>query len=545
MWPARSEVRGRLIRGVLCAAALALVWAPASQAATLGAVTMFTAGLRPNSHPTGLVVGPDGDLWFTDAPNTPAIGRITPAGEIREFTGPMTDESFPRDMAAGDGYLWFTDRGSIGRASTDGTISEFRAIPDSLSGEGRLALAADGNVWFTETGTVPTLGRITPNGEVMLFSSSLPAGSRPEGIIAGPDGNLWFTDDGATPGIGKVTPSGEVTEFPTGAGQNGEPYSLIAGPDGNLWFTEDDEQLHENSAKAIDRITPTGAITRFTDGLGANCPISICAVSGLTSGSDRDVWFLDQDGPFAGRIGTITPSGAITLYTAGPAPIEQQSYLTPGPEGALWFANDGASTAPGESTPTAIGRITTTGAVNEFSAGLPAGPYPEGLTVGPEAGIWFVDGNAIGRLSTTGELPVPVASVPSVSAPRPTGSLTIRRARLSVDRSGHVSIPVSCAGTADCAGTLTLTSRSRSRGARRDTGPKRFGAVSLSVEPGATGTRRLDLNRTGRRALGAHHGELAAMLTITKRRPAPQATQRTPVVLLRVANRTKARARTR
>src|ERR1051325_201739 len=40
-------------------------------------------------NPTAITTGPDGNLWFTEAAGN-AIGRITPAGAIQEFSLPTT-----------------------------------------------------------------------------------------------------------------------------------------------------------------------------------------------------------------------------------------------------------------------------------------------------------------------------------------------------------------------------------------------------------------------------------------------------------------------
>jgi streptogramin lyase len=79
-----------------CGALLALVGLvfalQASSAAAvvpLGTINEFRAGLEPNSGPGELLLASDGNLWFTDDA-VPAIGRITPSGEIVEFTGTLT-----------------------------------------------------------------------------------------------------------------------------------------------------------------------------------------------------------------------------------------------------------------------------------------------------------------------------------------------------------------------------------------------------------------------------------------------------------------------
>src|SRR5262249_22884463 len=84
---------------------------------------------KNRSLPWAIAVGPDGNIWFTEAVGN-RIGRITPAGVITEFPIP-TGSSVSEDITAGpDGNLWFTESAgnSIGRITTNGVITEF-AIP--------------------------------------------------------------------------------------------------------------------------------------------------------------------------------------------------------------------------------------------------------------------------------------------------------------------------------------------------------------------------------------------------------------------------------
>jgi virginiamycin B lyase len=101
-----------------------------------------------------------------------------------------------------------------------------------------------------------------------------------------------------------------------------------------------------------------------------------------------------------------------TLPTAGAAPsrprpgasartaaIVVPTYITDGPDGALWFTDLGNSTDRGS-----IGRITTSGKVTIFSGG--GINEPAGITVGPDGALWFTNsaGNSIGRITTSGEI---------------------------------------------------------------------------------------------------------------------------------------------
>ena len=118
--------------------------------------------------PGGIVTGPDGNLWFTNASND-TIGKITPAGAVSTYSSPG-NISQPFEIIAGpDGNLWFTNNGWGG-----------------------------GN----------TIGRITPSGAVTSYSSTEVQALR--GIVLGPDGAMWFTSHGL-PGIGRITTDGTIT----------------------------------------------------------------------------------------------------------------------------------------------------------------------------------------------------------------------------------------------------------------------------------------------------------------------------------------------
>ena len=76
-----------------------------------------------------------------------------------------------------------------------------------------------------------------------------------------------------------------------------------------------------------------------------------------------------------------------TLPGAGKAPTD----IAVGPDGALWFT---------ESDGNAIGRITTSGEITEFPVPTP-GAHPTGITAGPDGNIWFTENTtgAVGRVA--------------------------------------------------------------------------------------------------------------------------------------------------
>jgi hypothetical protein len=198
---------GGRARAVLVAvtALLALSFgAPVAMGDPVGQVTEFSAGLNPGSapgttFPGSIAAGPDGNLWFTDpaalAGGTSAIRRITPSGQITEFSSGLNPGSAPASIALGaDGNLWFTD-------------------PAALMG-----------------GT-SAIGRITQSGQINEYSSGLNTDSFPTSIASGPDGNLWFTDRGTTSAIVRIgtgAPSALQSPGISGAGRTGSAESCQA-----------------------------------------------------------------------------------------------------------------------------------------------------------------------------------------------------------------------------------------------------------------------------------------------------------------------------
>jgi streptogramin lyase len=314
-----------------------------------------------NADPYHITAGPDGNLWFTESFLYQAgeaymgnqIGRITPAGVITEFSTGISADADPTEIVAGP----------------------------------------DGNLWFTET--VGRIARITPAGVVTEFSAGISANADPYGITAGPDGNLWFTEIVGNR-IGRITPAGVVTEFSAGISPNAYPWDIVTGPDGNLWFTENNG--------GIGRITLSGVVTEFTQGLTAPAtpaygfagPIP----NGLTVGPDGNLWFTEQAG---NRIGRITTAGVITEFSVGITPNANPTEITVGPDGNLWFTEPFFITngVAGMGIGNQVARITPSGAVTEYGAGITSGAGPWGIVTGPDGNIWFAEQytNAIGRIT--------------------------------------------------------------------------------------------------------------------------------------------------
>jgi virginiamycin B lyase len=254
-----------------------------------------------------------------------------------------------RSQGAGVGVRWAVLLGALGLARAGNLPAQFVLFPvsDPVSEPGGICAGPDGNVWFTVGNQV---GRITPAGVVTRFD--LPtANAGPGDIVAGPDGNLWFLEQTAGR-LGRVGPAGAVTELPVpGAGVG---RSLIVGPDGALWFG------------SIWRVSLSGAFTQY--------PVSPASPNWLASGSDGNLWFVEE---FQRHVGRMTLSGAVTLF---PRPSNGIGWrCAPGPDGNVWYTLLGRT----------FGRVTPSGVITEFPFSGDRGHTATSIAAGPDGNLWM------------------------------------------------------------------------------------------------------------------------------------------------------------
>ena len=291
--------------------------------------------------------------------------------------------------------------------------SGLRAAPNITAG----TAGSDGNVWFVDAKSfsgITAIVKITPAGTITEYEDGvnlkgLNAGSDLVAIATGPEGKLWLTDKGTTPAIAVVDPATctsecEAKEFPIKEGEGGfagaMPQDIVSGPGGNLWFTD------AGTTPAIGKINPgTKAIEEFSiAGNGGNAG---SRPQGIAAGSDGNLWFTDTAGA-AKAIGRLNSSThAVEEFATGENSLpggntdEKGPWgIVSGPDGNVWFTENGVETTKGRSAEgKAIGRITPSGTKEEieksltyFSTGLLASSRPSaGLTAAPDGNLWFTD----------------------------------------------------------------------------------------------------------------------------------------------------------
>src|SRR5690349_68260 len=117
--------------------------------------------------------------------------------------------------------------------------------------------------------------------------------------------------------------------------------------------------------------------------------------------AQRGVRWLSRFGGLAVLIVTLTGffpalSTAQLVFTEFPIPTpgSGSSAITRGPDGNVWFVEEGGNK---------IGRITPGGTIAEFNVPTVPGT-PVAIATGPDGNLWFTEynGNKIGRITPAG-----------------------------------------------------------------------------------------------------------------------------------------------
>ena len=184
----------------------------------------------------------------------------------------------------------------------------------------------------------------------------------------------------------------KVKEYPLA--EYAVPADITTGPDGALWAPD-------GSLGRLWRVTTKGKVSSIDMGVGSG-------PAGVATGRDGALWVADRDD----KIHRVTTRGHVTTY-----PLPPDSFPTSivsGPDGALWFTE-----AHGDR----IGRITTSGTLDEYDLPTEEEAWPADITVGPDGALWFTEavGNKIGRITTSGkvtEFPLEPGSQPGAIVAR-------------------------------------------------------------------------------------------------------------------------------
>jgi virginiamycin B lyase len=282
-------------------------------------------------------------------------------------------------------------------------LGEVRFLPTALLADG-LAAGPESEMWIAAGDSTARVTTSEPPVLTLLNTTSAPT----EQIVAGSDGNMWFAKGGFNTEIGRITPAGEISVF------NGEAAHQVRwmtlGPEGNVWYTAGVALAKiigdEYESSAIGRITPTGQASEFTAGLSSK-PL----LGRITTGPDGDLWFVNDGTPYT--IGRVTPTGEIKEFEL-PKPWLKPNGIAAGVDGNVYFGASGENEE--ENTESLIMQITPSGEMKETTR-LSNSEVTE-LATGPEGSEWFTGKatelgkpDVIGRLTAAGTLEEELASV--------------------------------------------------------------------------------------------------------------------------------------
>lgn len=288
---------------------------------------------------------------------------------------------------------------------------------------GLIAIARDGAAWFP---TMNGINRITTAGAITTYRD--PAFETNRGTIYGPaiardqNGDIWFdgVDTQLCPCGGKV---GHLTINGAFSGPFGPPsdnsafiWNMSTGADGRLWFPWC--SLDCLGGEQLSAVSLSGITTNYN----FTFPISFGASDGLgiTAGPASELYltavaYTGGAADYTSAIVAYSTSGTLArTYPLADSSIGANGLLgtyvlgdgiTVGPDKNLWFVEDAANK---------IGRLTASGTLTEFPIPTPSS-NPSQITSASDGALWFTEysGNKVGRITTDGtitEIPMPTAN---------------------------------------------------------------------------------------------------------------------------------------
>jgi virginiamycin B lyase len=323
-------------------------------------------GITANSGPAG-ITSADGYLWFTQSLSD-QIGRLNPTtGQITEFTAPTAMSSLDSRIVLGaDGDLWFTEFGAIAafnpsnpNTGTTLNVTKTVALPGgSHEAPEGITAGPGGTIWYTEgvfnsgfTGFASFgVGEINANTGTLIKETPVVAASEPDGITAGPDGNIWFTVTGTATVAGTIDSINPSTykittlPIPTNVVATPAPIGIVAAPDGNLWFSD--------SSGAIGVVADTQLVAQPVANVGLNSPFGLTVTDEYANGVvdtafNGSVTIRLSNNPSSGTL-----SGTLTVNAVNGVANFSGLKLNSAGNGYTIAASSSVTTAPPTSTTT-------------------------------------------------------------------------------------------------------------------------------------------------------------------------------------------------
>ncbi len=307
---------------------------------------------------------------------------------------------------------WTAVASAPASAVKEGLIEKFPVpVATQVESLGEIAADADGDIWFARYHEyLSPLEHVNPKG-ALGPPLETPFGSRSVDLAQGPGGTMWYVSEKwleEQPGEEmvrleqvSVSLTSEPPIPPSALKGVGIPLAMGEGAEDTMWLAEPGPKAGE---VAFAKLASDGTVAYYPIPTGnAQDEPTQSAPSALVAGPEGDIWFTDDGHNTLGEdlVGRVTPSGEVKEFpipTAGSDPLG----IAVSTEGVIWFTENGVNK---------IGRISPSGAVVEVgSPPLTGGRH--GIARGPEGTMWFATAgdSGIGWISPSDEL----HSVPAV-----------------------------------------------------------------------------------------------------------------------------------
>jgi virginiamycin B lyase len=252
-------------------------------------LTFISGSVHHRFLPAYIAVGADERLYMTGCVDTPStcgvIGAFEIGGTVSVYPTPSGESSRFSGIALGpDGNVWFTEARHVAKIGTDGTIVEYPYGTGETTNEmAGIAAGADGNLWFTELDRIafakvsPATGVVT---EYPLKSQAIDCGV--SGLASSGDVLYASCESGGYEGYVTMSTAGVASFYQVNYVLSNGAQEIAPGANGSLW--EAGPQMAAVLNPAIQQLTVFLA------------PAGQSALYGSALAADGKQWLLSQDG---------------------------------------------------------------------------------------------------------------------------------------------------------------------------------------------------------------------------------------------------------
>jgi streptogramin lyase len=208
-------------------------------------------------------------------------------------------------------------------------------------------------------------------------------------LTTGQDGSIWVAS-AQFQTVTQITFADGVWTPQPAIGVNGEPIALTTGLDGSIWASLPNGSEVQQLTNANGVWTTQPAISVMSSNFNGDGAKNVA----ITTSSDGSIWVANRNYNSVQQIadtnGTWAPMTPLSLSDKegsnndGPLP----SALTPGADGSIWFANQGADSSQGGNS---VQQAINVNGVWTAQPAIAVGSTPRAITTGLDGSIWVAN----------------------------------------------------------------------------------------------------------------------------------------------------------